>query len=41
MFKGYKSLKHLPDISNFETYNILYMNNLFCECELRESLSDL
>ena len=41
MFSKCSSLKYLPDISKWNTENVIYMDYLFSDCSSLESLSDI
>ena len=41
MFSGCSSLKSLPDISNWNTSNVIIMNNIFFGCSSLHSLPDI
>ena len=41
MFSGCSSLKALPDISKWNTFNVKYFGGLFDECSSLSSLADI
>ena len=41
MFSGSKSLSSLPDISKWDTQNVINMSNMFYGCSSLKSLPDL
>ena len=41
LFHGCSSLKHLPDISKWNTNNVINISLMFCGCYLLEKLPDI
>ena len=41
IFEGCSSLMTIPDISKWNTYNIITMNNMFRDCKLLSLLLDI
>ena len=41
MFSGCIALQYLPDISHWDTENVIDLHNIFCHCNSLQSLPDI